>query len=139
MRARSAAVGAVIAAFATVLVGAGPAAAVDDPNIAVGKPVDATVQVAGVAIPASTCTLGSGPDNAVDNAWSNIYTDKWCVPGGHPQLHIHLSDGNGFDVSTIRIYHASAAGESPSYNTKAYHLEVTQLDQVDVAPTQYCT
>ena len=71
------------------------------------------------------CTLGSGPENAVDGAASNIYTDKWCVPSGTPTLTIQLpASAYGFTLSKIVVKHAGVAGESPTWNTRAYKLRV---------------
>ncbi len=81
--------------------------------------------VVGSGVP---CTLGSGPQNAVDGAASNIYTDKWCVLSGQPRLTIQLPLYiNGFTVSSIVVKHAGAAGESTAYNTRAYRLS-TKID-----------
>ena len=71
-----------------------------------------------------SCTLGSGPDNAVDGAASNIYTDKWCVPSGKPTLTIVLpTDPVIVDrfVSKIVVKHAGVL-ENPSWNTRAYRI-----------------
>jgi mannosyl-glycoprotein endo-beta-N-acetylglucosaminidase len=72
-----------------------------------------------------SCTLGSGPENAVDGAASNIYTDKWCVPTGRPTLTLQLSGSlSGWTVSHIVVKHAGAGGESPALNTRAFQLRV---------------
>jgi len=81
----------------------------------------ATATVAG--LPAVSCSLGSGPENAVDGAASNIYTDKWCVLVGNPTLNVALPAAtSGWTVSRIVIKHAGVAGESAVYNTRAYTL-----------------
>jgi hypothetical protein len=112
-----------------------------DTNVALGQPATATVDVlSGITdpicmcgsvlsvLPAPTCSAGSGPENAVDGARSNIYTDKWCVPSGNPTLHISLpASANGYRVSKIVIMHAGAGGEPASLNTRAYTLKATQL------------
>ena len=70
------------------------------------------------------CTLGSGPENAVDGAASNIYTDKWCVRSGRPTLTIQLPVYDfGFTLNRIVVRHAGGL-ESSSYNTRAYKLHV---------------
>ncbi len=70
-----------------------------------------------------SCTLGSGPENAVDGAASNIYTDKWCVLRGPPTLTLQLTGSlTGWTVSRIVVKHAGAGGESPAMNTRAFRL-----------------
>ena len=88
-------------------------------NVALNAAVTGTV----AGLPAPSCSLGSGPENAVDGAASNIYTDKWCVLAGSPVLNIALPAATyGWTVSKIVIKHAGAAGESAAYNTRAYEL-----------------
>ena len=88
-------------------------------NVALNAATTATV----AGLPAVSCSLGSGPENAVDGAASNIYTDKWCVLAGSPTLNIALPAAtNGWTVSKIVIKHAGVAGESAAYNTRAYTL-----------------
>jgi hypothetical protein len=75
---------------------------------------------------APACTAGSGPENAIDGAWTNIFTDKWCVPRGRPKLDITLPPSTyGWTVSKIVIKHAGVA-ESPALNTRAYTLFMSQ-------------
>lgn len=70
------------------------------------------------------CTAGSGPENAVDGAATNIYTDKWCVPSGKPTLTLPVA-AYGYTVSSIVVKHAGVA-ENAVYNTRAFRLLVTQ-------------
>jgi len=94
-------------------------AASADTNVALNAVTDASV----AGLPAVSCSLSSGPENAVDGAASNIYTDKWCVLAGNPTLNIMLPAATyGWTVSKIVIKHAGVAGESPVYNTRAYTL-----------------
>ena len=70
------------------------------------------------------CTPGSGADNAVDRAASNIYFDKWCVPGGRPSLWVYLYDEPFIVdriVNSIVVKHAGVA-ENPILNTRAYRI-----------------
>ena len=88
-------------------------------NVALNAAATATV----AGLPALSCSLGSGPENAVDGAASNIYTDKWCVLAGNPTLNIALPAAtNGWTVSKIVIKHAGVAGENAAFNTRAYTL-----------------
>ncbi len=107
---------------ATLAVG-GVAHAATETDVALHAATTATV----LGVTAPTCTAGSGPDKAVDGASSNIYTDKWCVPTGQPTLTINLSgSAYGYSVSHIVVKHAGVAGESATYNTRAFRLRVVQ-------------
>jgi hypothetical protein len=71
-----------------------------------------------------SCTPGSGPENAVDGAASDIHTDKWCVPSGKPTLTIVLpSDPLIVNrvVNKIVVKHAGVA-EATAWNTRAYRI-----------------
>jgi len=112
---------------AAALMSAGPAHAGWDENLSVTSPL-----VTGTGVP---CTLGSGPKEATDGKWANIYTDKWCVLGGQARLLIRLHDpysapGLGFyrnfPVYKVIVRHAGIAGENPAYNTRAFRLRVSQ-------------
>jgi hypothetical protein len=101
----------------------GTAHAATETDVALNAATTATV----LGLPAATCSPGSGPAKAVDGASSNIYTDKWCVPTGQPTLTINLSgSAYGYSVSHIVVKHAGVAGESASYNTRAFRLRVVQ-------------
>jgi hypothetical protein len=107
---------------ATLSIG-GVAHAATETDVALHAATTATV----LGLPAPTCSAGSGPDKAVDGASSNIYTDKWCVPSGQPTLTINLSgSAYGYTVSHVVVKHAGVAGESTSYNTRAFRLRVVQ-------------
>jgi hypothetical protein len=114
--------------MAAVVVGASPAQAeiTELPICAplVGQTCNGNVALNAVVVSSHLpCTLGSGPENAVDGASSNIYTDKWCVRSGQPTLTINLPYYSyGFSLSKIVVKHAGVAGESPALNTRAYRL-----------------
>ena len=128
MRARLTSLCALAASLAAVLAGSSPAQA-GIPGLPLCAPlvgqtcsgnVALNTLVVGSGVP---CTLGSGPQNAVDGAASNIYNDKWCVLSGQPRLTIQLPDFlYGFTLSNIVIKHAGVAGESPAFNTRAYRV-----------------
>ena len=130
---------------AAVLVGASPAPAeiVELPVCAplVGQTCDGNVAINALALSSHLpCTLGSGPENAVDGAASNIYNDKWCGRSGQPTLTITLpSDSYGYSLSKIVVKHAGVAGESPALNTRAYRLLTRPSLLSFCAPTTVAT
>jgi len=116
----------VLGASAAALFAAGSAQAKILPVCAplVGKTCSGNVALNALATSSHLpCTLGSGPENAVDGAAANIYADKWCVPSGQPTLTLQLPlTDKGFTVSKLVVKHAGAAGESPALNTRRFHL-----------------
>lgn len=134
MRIRFARLGTLTTLLGVVSLGVfAPAASADTPtNVALHALATATDGL----LPALPCTLGSGPEKAVDGAASNIYTDKWCVPSGRPTLHIALpANSHGWTVSKIVIKHAGVAGENPVYNTRAYTLSAWSYGQHTIVAT----
>jgi hypothetical protein len=110
-RVRRAGLGVLAATVAAMLAGGGVAQGAD---VRVGALASSSLM---------SCTLGSGPENAVDGASSNIYTDKWCVRSGRPTLTLQLTGSlTGWTVSRIVAKHAGAGGESPAMNTRAFGL-----------------
>ena len=123
MRTRWTKLGVLAVSAAAVLAGGGTAQGVGT-NVALNALTFSTYDLLTPALP---CTLGSGSENAVDGAASNIYTDKWCVLRGKPTLTIQLPlNAYGFTVNQIVVKHAGVAGESPTLNTRAYTLTAVQ-------------
>jgi uncharacterized repeat protein (TIGR02543 family) len=81
------------------------------PNMALNKP--ATVD--------STCNASQTADKAVEG--SVINDSKWCSKSGNRWLQIDL--GSVKQVNQFVIKHASEGGETASYNTKAYNIQVS--------------
>ncbi|NQX46567.1 discoidin domain-containing protein [Paenibacillus tritici] len=81
------------------------------PNVAFHKP--ATVD--------STCNASQTADKAVEG--SVINDNKWCSKSGNRWLQLDL--GSVQQVDQFVIKHASEGGETPSYNTKAYNIQVS--------------
>ena len=81
------------------------------PNLALNKP--ATVD--------STCNASQTAAKAVDG---NVLNDsKWCSKSGNRSLQIDL--GSVKQVNQFVIKHAAEGGETASYNTKAYNIQVS--------------
>jgi hypothetical protein len=111
-RTRWASLGVIAATVGAMLAGGGVAGAAD---VRIGALASSNLM---------SCTLGSGPENAVDGAASNIYTDKWCVTTGRPTLTLQLTGSlSGWSVSHIVVKHAGVA-ESTALNTRAFQLRV---------------
>lgn len=81
------------------------------PNVALNKP--ATVD--------STCNVSQTAAKAVEG--SVINDSKWCSKSGNRWLQIDL--GSVKQVNRFVIKHAAEGGETPSYNTKAYNIQVS--------------
>jgi len=81
------------------------------PNLALNKP--ATVD--------STCNISQTAAKAVDGVVVN--DSKWCSKSSNRWLQIDL--GSVKQVNQFVIKHASEGGESASYNTKAYDIQIS--------------
>ncbi|OME81315.1 hypothetical protein BK120_16760, partial [Paenibacillus sp. FSL A5-0031] len=81
------------------------------PNLALNKP--ATVD--------STCNISQTAAKAVDGVVVN--DSKWCSKSSSRWLQIDL--GSVKQVNQFVIKHASEGGESASYNTKAYDIQIS--------------
>ncbi|MFX3631754.1 MAG: discoidin domain-containing protein [Candidatus Pristimantibacillus sp.] len=84
---------------------------VSSPNLALNRP--ATVD--------STCNASQTAANAVDG--SIINDSKWCSKSSNRWLQIDL--GSVKQVNQFIIKHAAEGGETTSYNTKAYNIQVS--------------
>src|SRR5215510_4452155 len=70
------------------------------------------------------CNADEGPAKAFNGSYSGGNTDKWCsLATGTKFLQIDL--GGNFNVSQIVVEHAGAGGESFSFNTLAYNIQVS--------------
>ncbi|MCG7408338.1 discoidin domain-containing protein [Paenibacillus sp. ACRRX] len=81
------------------------------PNVALNKP--ATVD--------STCNASQTAFKAVDGSVTN--DSKWCSKSSNRWLQIDL--GSVQQVNEFVIKHASEGGETASYNTKAYNIQIS--------------
>ncbi|AZN43501.1 discoidin domain-containing protein [Paenibacillus albus] len=80
-------------------------------NLALNKP--ATVD--------GTCNASQTAAKAVDG--SVINDSKWCALSGSHWLQVDL--GSVKQVNQFVIKHASEGGETASYNTKAYNIQIS--------------
>ena len=109
----------------TEVVGVNVPTCVPLPDLGVTCPANVALNAVVYAGGYPSCTLGSGPANAVDGAASNIYTDKWCVPTGKPTLYLDLVNNGlmGYSVSKVVVKHAGVA-ENPILNTRAFQISM---------------
>lgn len=85
--------------------------AVSSENLALNKP----------ATTDSTCTTSQNASKAVDGHTTN--DSKWCSKSSNRWLQIDL--GSVKQVDQFVIKHAAEGGETASYNTKAYHIQIS--------------
>ena len=70
------------------------------------------------------CNADEGPAKAFNGSYSGGSTDKWCsLATGTKFLQVDL--GGNFSVNQIVVEHAGAGGESFSFNTLAYNIQVS--------------
>ncbi len=71
----------------------------------------------------AACNANEGPAKAVNGSVSGGNTDKWCSLAATKFLQVDL--GSSVTVSTFIIKHASAGGESATFNTRAFDVQVS--------------
>jgi F5/8 type C domain-containing protein/glycosyl hydrolase family 18 (putative chitinase) len=87
---------------------------VGDPvNLALNKP----------ATGSAACAASQGPANAVNGSVSGGDADKFCTLAKDKWLRVDL--GASYPIGSFEVDHASAGGESASYNTRAFTIEVS--------------
>jgi lysyl endopeptidase len=82
------------------------------PNLALNKP----------ATGSTSCNVNEGPGKAVNGSVSGGLTDKWCSHAAPLFLQVDL--GGNFSLNRFVIRHAGAGGESTSFNTRAFDIQV---------------
>jgi predicted alpha-1,2-mannosidase len=82
-------------------------------NLALGKPATADSQ----------CATTEGPEKAVNGSVSGGNSDKWCSAGSSKFLSVDLGAAHAIQSFTVR--HAGAGGESASWDTKDFDLQVS--------------
>ena len=83
------------------------------PNLALNKP----------ATGSTSCNANEGPAKAVNGSVSGGNTDKWCSLTAPRFLQVDL--GASFNVDQVVIRHAGAGGESTSFNTRDFNIQVS--------------
>ena len=82
-------------------------------NVALNKPATAD----------SSCNANEGPAKAVNGSVSGGTSDKWCSLGATKFWQVDL--GSSFSVQTVTVRHAGAGGETTSWNTRDFDLQVS--------------
>ena len=82
-------------------------------NVALNKPATAD----------SSCNANEGPAKAVNGSVSGGNSDKWCSLGTSKFLQVDL--GSAVNVQSITVRHAGAGGESTTWNTRDFTLQVS--------------
>jgi len=82
-------------------------------NVALNKPATAD----------SSCNANEGPAKAVNGSVSGGTSDKWCSLGVTKFWQVDL--GSSFSVQTVTVRHAGAGGETTSWNTRDFDLQVS--------------
>src|SRR5262245_58516643 len=109
--------GAVEAAIDDVAVTSSEVSALIEPqaitNAALNKP----------ATGSAPCNANEGPAKAFNGSVSGGNSDKWCSQAGAKFLQVDL--GQNFSITSFVVRHASAGGESASFNTRASNIQVS--------------
>ena len=71
----------------------------------------------------SQCNADESPAKAVNGSVSGGSTDKWCSAGASKWLQVDL--GASHAISSFTIRHAGAGGETNTWDTKDYDLQVS--------------
>jgi lysyl endopeptidase len=82
------------------------------PNLALNKP----------ATGSTPCTVNEGPGKAFNGSVSGGPSDKWCSHASPRFLQVDL--GSNFSLRRFIVRHAGAGGESTSFNTRAFNIQV---------------
>jgi len=83
-------------------------------NVALGKP----------ATGSTPCNANEGPEKAVNGSVSGGNSDKWCSLAASKFLQVDL--GGSAAITSFVVRHASAGGESASWDTRDFSIEVSQ-------------
>jgi hypothetical protein len=88
-----------------------------------GTPGPTNVALNKAATADSSCNANEGPAKAVNGTVTGGTTDKWCSLGAGKFWQVDL--GSNFTVQSLTLRHAGAGGESASWNTRDFTLQVS--------------
>ncbi len=108
----------------TANTGWGAAAADAPPSWDVGStPLPTNLALNRPATADSECVPTEAAGKAVNGSVSGGSSDKWCSGGAQKWLRMDL--GSAVAVRTVAVKHAAAGGESATWNTRDYDVEVS--------------
>nr|WP_033343368.1 discoidin domain-containing protein [Catenuloplanes japonicus] len=87
-----------------------------------GDPVASNLAVGQPATADSQCATAESPAKAVNGSVTGGTTDKWCSLGAQKWIEVDL--GTTRALSRFVVQHAGAGGESATWNTRAFSIEV---------------
>jgi hypothetical protein len=82
-------------------------------NLALNKPATGSLP----------CNVNEGPAKAVNGSVSGGNSDKWCTH--QPTKFLQVDLGATFNLNILVVKHAGAGGESTSFNTRDFNLQVS--------------
>jgi hypothetical protein len=71
----------------------------------------------------SSCNANEGPEKAVNGSVTGGNSDKWCSLGSTKWWRVDL--GGTFAIKSFTLRHAGAGGESTSWNTRDFNIQVS--------------
>lgn len=78
----------------------------------------------GATTASGQCNANETPPKAVNGSWTGGLGDKWC-DNTSAQKWWQVDLGGVKSIDTVVIYHAGAGGETPTWNTQDFVLEVS--------------
>jgi len=94
-------------------------------NVAVGPPIGAGTNLAQgrPATGSAPCGASEGPEKAVNGSVTGGNSDKFCSGAANAFLQVDL--GTNRTINRFEVAHATAGGESATYNTRAFTISVS--------------
>jgi RHS repeat-associated protein len=83
-------------------------------NLALNKPATSE---------GTPCSATEGPMKAVNGTINGGNTDKWCSWNNPKWLRIDLQSSQS--ITSFKVHHAQAGGESATYNTRDFNIQVS--------------
>jgi hypothetical protein len=102
-----------VAVVALSLLAGSPVAIAAETNLALNRP----------ATGSAACVSTEGPEKAVNGSVTGGNSDKWCSTASSRYLQVDL--GVPASITGFTVRHAGAGGESTTYNTKAFAVQLS--------------
>jgi len=88
-----------------------------------GNTADYNLALGRAATSSAACSANEGPEKAVNGSVSGGTSDKWCSLTAPRWLQVDL--GGVQTVRSFVVRHAGAGGESATWNTKDYNIQIS--------------